>query len=156
MHSHNKSNDNAKKASPLRLIGLFSRALLQKPYACKAPGCTKRYTDPSSLRKHVKTVHGADFYASKRHKGNHYDDRSNNGHDDASSLCQPNTPKTPHSVSTIKSEVSRLNPWQSLSSCFMPTQDPMGLRETWHWFSRVRALKANRQTQRWNDVVWNG
>ncbi len=36
---------------------------------CKAPGCTKRYTDPSSLRKHVKTVHGADFYANKRHKG---------------------------------------------------------------------------------------
>lgn len=41
----------------------------QKPYICKAPGCTKRYTDPSSLRKHVKTVHGAEFYASKRHKG---------------------------------------------------------------------------------------
>ena len=44
-------------------------AYLQKPYICKAPGCTKRYTDPSSLRKHVKTVHGADFYASKKHKG---------------------------------------------------------------------------------------
>ena len=43
--------------------------LSQKPYACKAPGCIKRYTDPSSLRKHVKTVHGADFYANKRHKG---------------------------------------------------------------------------------------
>ncbi|RZB94458.1 transcriptional activator cubitus interruptus, partial [Asbolus verrucosus] len=40
-----------------------------KPYVCKAPGCTKRYTDPSSLRKHVKTVHGADFYANKKHKG---------------------------------------------------------------------------------------
>ncbi|XP_056266625.1 zinc finger protein GLIS1 isoform X2 [Pseudoliparis swirei] len=25
-----------------------------KPYACQMPGCTKRYTDPSSLRKHVK------------------------------------------------------------------------------------------------------
>lgn len=36
---------------------------------CKAPGCTKRYTDPSSLRKHVKTVHGADFYAKRKHKG---------------------------------------------------------------------------------------
>ena len=36
---------------------------------CKAPGCTKRYTDPSSLRKHVKTVHGPDFYANKKHKG---------------------------------------------------------------------------------------
>lgn len=26
----------------------------QKPYACNIPGCNKRYTDPSSLRKHVK------------------------------------------------------------------------------------------------------
>lgn len=43
--------------------------LLQKPYVCKAEGCTKRYTDPSSLRKHVKTVHGAEFYAKKKHKG---------------------------------------------------------------------------------------
>ena len=42
--------------------------MLQKPYACHAPGCIKRYTDPSSLRKHVKTVHGADFYNNKRHK----------------------------------------------------------------------------------------
>lgn len=42
---------------------------MQKPYACKAAGCTKRYTDPSSLRKHVKTVHGPEFYANKKHKG---------------------------------------------------------------------------------------
>lgn len=27
---------------------------MQKPYACQIPGCSKRYTDPSSLRKHVK------------------------------------------------------------------------------------------------------
>ena len=74
----------------------------QKPYACKAPGCTKRYTDPSSLRKHVKTVHGHEFYASKRHKGNHYDSR----HDET----QPNTPRTPHSVSTVKSEVDSSGP----------------------------------------------
>ena len=47
----------------------INKYLLQKPYACHAPGCTKRYTDPSSLRKHVKTVHGADFYNNKRHKG---------------------------------------------------------------------------------------
>lgn len=40
---------------------------------CKAPGCTKRYTDPSSLRKHVKTVHGAEFYKNKRHKGGNDD-----------------------------------------------------------------------------------
>jgi len=43
---------------------------VQKPYVCKARGCSKCYTDPSSLRKHVKTVHGADFYANKKHKGN--------------------------------------------------------------------------------------
>lgn len=28
---------------------------VDKPYSCKVPGCPKRYTDPSSLRKHVKT-----------------------------------------------------------------------------------------------------
>ena len=56
--------------SQAKIRSIFiSSIFLQKPYACKAPGCTKRYTDPSSLRKHVKTVHGADFYASKRHKG---------------------------------------------------------------------------------------
>ena len=77
-------------------INLTFSTFFQKPYACKAPGCTKRYTDPSSLRKHVKTVHGHEFYASKRHKGNHYDSR----HDET----QPNTPRTPHSVSTVKSE----------------------------------------------------
>lgn len=41
---------------------------MQKPYACKIPGCTKRYTDPSSLRKHVKTVHGPEAHVTKRMK----------------------------------------------------------------------------------------
>lgn len=36
--------------SPFFLVVVHS----QKPYACQIPGCTKRYTDPSSLRKHVK------------------------------------------------------------------------------------------------------
>lgn len=27
----------------------------KKPYACDASNCTKRYTDPSSLRKHART-----------------------------------------------------------------------------------------------------
>ncbi|KAG6923137.1 GLI family zinc finger 1, partial [Chelydra serpentina] len=40
-----------------------------KPYVCKIPGCTKRYTDPSSLRKHVKTVHGPDAHVTKKHRG---------------------------------------------------------------------------------------
>lgn len=51
------------------LFSLFIIIIEKKPYVCKAPGCTKRYTDPSSLRKHVKTVHGADFYAKRKHKG---------------------------------------------------------------------------------------
>ena len=38
----------------------------QKPYACTIAGCTKRYTDPSSLRKHVKTVHGPEAHVTKR------------------------------------------------------------------------------------------
>lgn len=42
---------------------------LQKPYVCKISGCTKRYTDPSSLRKHVKTVHGPEAHITKKHRG---------------------------------------------------------------------------------------
>ena len=41
---------------------------LQKPYVCKIPGCTKRYTDPSSLRKHVKTVHGPEAHVTKKQR----------------------------------------------------------------------------------------
>ncbi|TNN47077.1 Zinc finger protein GLI2 [Liparis tanakae] len=40
-----------------------------KPYVCKIPGCPKRYTDPSSLRKHVKTVHGPEAHVTKRQRG---------------------------------------------------------------------------------------
>jgi uncharacterized Zn-finger protein len=43
---------------PNKLKWFKCKTFFQKPYACKAPGCSKRYTDPSSLRKHVKTVHG--------------------------------------------------------------------------------------------------
>lgn len=35
-------------------VVIVSCVLLQKPYACQVPGCPKRYTDPSSLRKHFK------------------------------------------------------------------------------------------------------
>lgn len=50
-------------------LKLLLYALLQKPYVCKIPGCTKRYTDPSSLRKHVKTVHGPEAHITKKHRG---------------------------------------------------------------------------------------
>lgn len=40
--------------------------LLQKPYRCQVPGCTKKYTDPSSLRKHVKNHAVKDQLQSKK------------------------------------------------------------------------------------------
>ncbi|TEA41842.1 hypothetical protein DBR06_SOUSAS2410100, partial [Sousa chinensis] len=39
---------------------------ITKPYACQIPGCTKRYTDPSSLRKHVKAHSSKDQQARKK------------------------------------------------------------------------------------------
>lgn len=33
----------------------YMAVIVQKPYTCQVPGCAKRYTDPSSLRKHVKS-----------------------------------------------------------------------------------------------------
>ena len=92
--------------------------MLQKPYVCKAPGCTKRYTDPSSLRKHVKTVHGAEFYASKKHKGNEHDGEGR-WRDMETGGCHPATPMTPNSNGSgspkIKTEVS--------SNIFCPFHD---------------------------------
>ncbi|XP_064445191.1 zinc finger protein GLIS1 isoform X2 [Mirounga angustirostris] len=37
-----------------------------KPYACQIPGCSKRYTDPSSLRKHVKAHSAKEQQAHKK------------------------------------------------------------------------------------------
>uniref|UniRef100_A0A8W7PQR4 C2H2-type domain-containing protein n=1 Tax=Anopheles coluzzii TaxID=1518534 RepID=A0A8W7PQR4_ANOCL len=78
--SHTPANiPDAAKHSATHLIVRNIKIERTKPYVCKAPGCTKRYTDPSSLRKHVKTVHGAEFYANKKHKGNNYGGGSNGG-----------------------------------------------------------------------------
>jgi transcriptional activator cubitus interruptus len=68
----------------------------KKPYVCKAPGCTKRYTDPSSLRKHVKTVHGADFYAKRKHKGT---GDSGSG-EDGNGVSSPATNEDNYSIKT--------------------------------------------------------
>ena len=35
----------------------------KKPYMCKVPNCSNRYTDPSTCRKHVMRVHGAECYS---------------------------------------------------------------------------------------------
>lgn len=85
---------------------------------CKAPGCTKRYTDPSSLRKHVKTVHGADFYANKKHKGAGGGDGNGGGSDEAGagghsspSRSEDLHPKTPSlSSPSVKSESEANSP----------------------------------------------
>lgn len=52
----------------LHLLTALAWVSSQKPYICKIPGCTKRYTDPSSLRKHVKTVHGPDAHVTKKQR----------------------------------------------------------------------------------------
>uniref|UniRef100_G3UBN0 C2H2-type domain-containing protein n=1 Tax=Loxodonta africana TaxID=9785 RepID=G3UBN0_LOXAF len=39
---------------------------ITKPYACQIPGCSKRYTDPSSLRKHVKAHSSKDQQVRKK------------------------------------------------------------------------------------------
>lgn len=42
-------------ANPCRVLKVFLPVVVQKPYTCQVAGCAKRYTDPSSLRKHVKS-----------------------------------------------------------------------------------------------------
>lgn len=102
---------------------------------CKAPGCTKRYTDPSSLRKHVKTVHGAEFYANKKHKGtpnmdedghhhhhHHHGGSGNGGGIDSSPRSEDMQSGKTASLSSpsIKSESDANSPGQP------PVNSPMG------------------------------
>lgn len=44
-------------------------ACVQKPYTCQVPGCAKRYTDPSSLRKHVKSHSSEEQQLRKKVRG---------------------------------------------------------------------------------------
>lgn len=97
----------------------FSLLLLQKPYVCKAPGCTKRYTDPSSLRKHVKTVHGAEFYANKKHKGDGTSEDGAGGLDSSPRSEDMQSHKTASlSSPSIKSEVLK-EYFNSYAYCLM-------------------------------------
>lgn len=75
----------------------------QRPYACQLPGCEKRYTDPSSLRKHVKNhdVKGR----RKSHKesssnkvslaSKRFRRRFSESSAVSASTCEPATPSTP-------------------------------------------------------------
>ena len=97
---------------------------------CKAPGCTKRYTDPSSLRKHVKTVHGVDFYAQgghKKHKGNEHDEMEERRWGMMEGGCHPNmSPMTPNSNGSgspkIKTEVSTVEQHQQATGSTLQTR----------------------------------
>lgn len=75
----------------------------QRPYACQLPGCTKRYTDPSSLRKHVKNHdHKGRRKSHKDSSGNKSSKRSSTVRrtcSESSALTcatTPSTPLTPH------------------------------------------------------------
>lgn len=103
--------------------------LFQKPYVCKAPGCTKRYTDPSSLRKHVKTVHGAEFYAKRKHKGN--GDSGNNDSEDgngSNGMGSPGTTEDNYSVKTASLMSPSIKSESDINSPGYPsTNSPTGV-----------------------------
>ena len=62
--------------------------LSQKPYRCEVLGCTKRYTDPSSLRKHVKSHTAEEQLQYRRFK------------DQANAAKRSSSPFSPSSIST--------------------------------------------------------
>lgn len=97
---------------------------------CKAPGCTKRYTDPSSLRKHVKTVHGAEFYAKRKHKGNSDNNSGNNDSEDgngSNGMGSPGTNDDSYSVKTASLLSPSIKSESDVNSPGYPsTHSPMG------------------------------
>ena len=73
---------------------------MQKPYACTLPGCTKRYTDPSSLRKHVKNHSSRDYTLNGRRKSHKettttHTTTSRRRHSESSVLTTYEEPQTP-------------------------------------------------------------
>ena len=77
------------------LVHIDVRSCLQKEYVCQIAGCDKSYTDPSSLRKHVKTVHGEDAFRQKKYKRT--DDPNNNNYNNSrpssETLAAKSTPR---------------------------------------------------------------
>lgn len=81
-------------------------SFVQKPYACKIAGCTKRYTDPSSLRKHVKTVHGPEAHVTKRQRGDKRDPPSGSGGEKEGRKGDDMDKKSPGDVKPITKAIS--------------------------------------------------
>ena len=85
-------------------------SVFQKPYACQLQGCTKRYTDPSSLRKHVKN-HGLRQKATHTRRRSHKETGSN-----TTSRAAARGKKRCHSESSVKSHVELLSIPETVAS----------------------------------------
>ena len=88
---------------------------MQKPYRCEVVGCTKRYTDPSSLRKHVKSHTAEEQLQYRRFK------------DQANAAKRSSSPFSSPSTSTAL------------------TQSPRPPTATQHWAAAAAAAAAARQ-----------
>lgn len=71
---------------------------MQKPYACQVVGCGKRYTDPSSLRKHTKNHTDLTNFSSTEGRLTCKTNRRNSSSSSVSSIAnsyhQPQAPST--------------------------------------------------------------
>ena len=61
--SNSEGDDDSSIHSDEEDDNMFKRSASKKPFACKVPGCDKRYNDPSNCRHHAIKIHGYDSYA---------------------------------------------------------------------------------------------
>ena len=80
--------------------------LLQRPYICDYPGCTKRYTDPSSLRKHKNNSHLKKARSDERESGD--DGSSGMAHGSESGISSKALQKVQRAKPTRRSSASTL------------------------------------------------
>lgn len=129
----NNINSNSKDfhCSPLKSTTKISNP--HKPYACKVEGCNKRYTDPSSLRKHQRaTSHGRDPNTFKgkvgiskvvQHKNNILNSQVSNGA--IKKVTKSSEPSNNYEKSTkeLNIEKTKSIPWEGKSN----NEDPKPL-----------------------------
>ncbi|CAJ0578524.1 unnamed protein product, partial [Mesorhabditis spiculigera] len=88
-----------------------------KPYECGHEGCRKAYTDPSSLRKHIKTAHGDHIYEQMKNeklkssggrwpRKHYYNSKSKKLAEDATRLAHGDEPGTSGQNSQASSSAS--------------------------------------------------
>lgn len=102
--------------------------MLQKPYACQIPGCSKRYTDPSSLRKHVKAHSAKEQQVRKKVGGNkHSPISAENSNPSHLSSIRPGTPClcAQHSLHTYKYPLLLHLPMSASHPVYQPTTLPL-------------------------------